>query len=476
MTLISKFDNERDGSIMADRYPIIPLILVTFIMFSSLTLLQADTIHFSGTVLDESDHAVAGAKACLFTRNAIMAFTNNNGNFELTGNSDLTSAIRPIPSKKGIDINRSVRYQELLSGVPLNICIYDINGRKITRKEIESGSNAKIITDILLSDQVSGVFVVVANYGGYKQVIRYIVSGNSVHSGICSVQGSTQNAAPSERAQAQTSVFQDILTVSADGAQTVRRAVTSMVEKEIKIKLMPSGVGYVTAGIPIFSEKGGTGDVTTYGSVSNPEFSHGGACNYGSTGIRYYAAINVNQFPGDANGQWNDGQICGRCARIRILTKEGEERTTIVRIMDKCPDDNCGIDLGGAPAGVIMKTQPGRFAGEWEWVSCDGVEVVSDGPPTLNVKEGSNEWWSLVQARNGPGAVKEMRVRKTGTTNWQVLEWANEAENFLRLPETLLKDCEEWEVEVIWTTGPKGTLHLPGNKLSIANSSYQLSF
>lgn len=455
---------------MADNYPVKFVIFVIFVIFSSQTLLQADTIHFSGTVLDESDHAVAGAKVCLFTRNTIMAFTNNNGNFELTGNSNITSAIKRIQPAQFIDINGSLRYQVLSRGVPAKISIYDVNGRRINGKRIEPGSNMLIRA----SDQVSGVFVVVANYGGYNIVTKYIVSGNGFHSGVCSVQGSTQKVALSKHGQ--TSEFNDILTVSADGAQTVRRAVTSMVENEIKIKLMPSGVGYITAGIPIFSEKGGTGDVTTYGSVSDPEFSHGGACGYGSTGIRYYAAINVNQLPGDAKGQWNSGQICGRCAKIRILTKEGEERTTIVRIMDKCPDDNCGIDLGGAPAGVIMKTQPGRYAGGWEWVSCDGVEGVSDGQPSLNIKAGSNEWWSLVQARNGPGAVKEIRVRKVGTTNWQVLEWANEAENFLRLPVTLLKDSEEWEIEVTWTTGSKAALHVPGVNLSVENSSYILVF
>ena len=52
-----------------------------------------------------------------------------------------------------------------------------------------------------------------------------------------------------------------------------------------------------------------------------PEYSEGGACNYGSTGIKYYAAINVNQIPGDLKGQWQGGQICGRCARVRVTTK-----------------------------------------------------------------------------------------------------------------------------------------------------------
>jgi hypothetical protein len=268
--------------------------------------------------------------------------------------------------------------------------------------------------------------------------------------------------------------FKDILIVSANGFQTVRRAITAATEDNIKITLMKSGVGYITPTIPVYSDKGGVGDVTTYGSVSDPEYSQGGACNYGSTKIKYYAAINVNQFPGDKRGQWQDGQICGRCARVRIRTTTGEARTTVVRIMDKCPDDNCGIDLGGAPAGEIMKTQTGRYAGDWEWVNCDSVEGVSDGSPSLHIKTGSNKWWSLIQARNGPGSVVEMRVRKTGTTEWQALKWATEAENFLKLPEGLLQDSGEWEIEVQWNNGSISSLKIAGNKLSIEDAEYDL--
>ena len=43
---------------------------------------------------------------------------------------------------------------------------------------------------------------------------------------------------------------------------------------------------------------------------------------------------------------------------MRVVTSDGAVRTTAVRIVDKCPDDHCGIDLGGAPAAVIMGAAP----------------------------------------------------------------------------------------------------------------------
>ena len=53
-----------------------------------------------------------------------------------------------------------------------------------------------------------------------------------------------------------------------------------------------------TAADPMLVENGGKGSVTTYGSITAKETSLGGACNYGQTNIRYYAAIHVNVSPG----------------------------------------------------------------------------------------------------------------------------------------------------------------------------------
>lgn len=192
--------------------------------------------------------------------------------------------------------------------------------------------------------------------------------------------------------------------------------------------------------MPVLTESGGAGSVTTYGGVGNAIPSAGGACNYGGTGITQYAAIQVSVLPGDLQGQWNAGKVCGQCAEVRARSPEGWKSTT-VRIVDKCPDDHCGIDLGGAPATDLMGMQAGRYAGEWRFVSCDGVAGVSDGVPSLHVKEGSSAWWSLVQVRNPESAITTMRLRPVlGSVVWDTLPWATEAENFFKLPEKVLAD------------------------------------
>jgi len=191
---------------------------------------------------------------------------------------------------------------------------------------------------------------------------------------------------------------------------------------------------------PVVSDSGGYGDVTTYGGVNNSNPSSGGACNYGETGITHYAAIQVNQLPGDLQGQWQGGRICGECVEIKARTADGWKRT-VARIVDKCPDGNCGIDLGGAPATDLMGAQAGRYSGSWRFVSCLGETGVSDGAPSLFVKGGSNAWWSLVQVRNPESAIVGIRLRPLGSSGtWDTLAWAVEAENFFKVPPPILSD------------------------------------
>ena len=197
-------------------------------------------------------------------------------------------------------------------------------------------------------------------------------------------------------------------------------------------------IDLTTPTIPLVSDTGGIGDVTTYGGVQNANPSSGGACNYGITGIANYAAIQVSQLPGDLMGQWNGGRLCGQCARIRAWTSTGWH-TTVARIVDKCPDDHCGIDLGGAPATDIMEAMAGRYSGDWSFVPCEGLAGVSDGPRSLWVKEGASAFWSLVQVRDPPSAVDSLRMRLAGGA-WTSLAWATEAENFFKIPVALLQD------------------------------------
>lgn len=229
-----------------------------------------------------------------------------------------------------------------------------------------------------------------------------------------------------------------------------------------------------TPSYPILSDTRGYGDVTTYGGVAGGHPSQGGACNYGETGILSFAAIQVNRLPGDMQGQWRGGRVCGQCVEVKARTPDGW-KSTVVRIVDKCPDDFCGIDLGGTPAGVLMGNKPGRYSGEWNFVSCEGHPGVSDGAPSLFIKEGSNAFWSLIQVRNPSERIMGIRCRRSGAPAWTDLEWATEAENFFRVPVSALADSAAYDCEIELPDGPGYVWHGSGQALAAAGASLPLS-
>lgn len=222
-----------------------------------------------------------------------------------------------------------------------------------------------------------------------------------------------------------------------------------------------------TAKDPVLTARGGEGSITTYGSVTEKEASSGGACNYGKTDIHYYAAIHVNVSSGDDKGPWNGGLACGGCVRVKAKTPDGWKRVT-VRIMDRCPDESCGVDLGGAPASDIMGIDVGRYYGEWEFVSCEGVEGVWDDSTSIWVKEGASAYWSVVQVRNPKDAVKSISM------NGQELKIFSGAENFWEVPQEILQSGSDVKIQVEYRSGTPDVWTLASSDLTKSEGYYYL--
>lgn len=218
---------------------------------------------------------------------------------------------------------------------------------------------------------------------------------------------------------------------------------------------------------PVVTTLGGYGAVTTYGNAFDPEFSNGGACNYGPGQILNYAAVHVDKEPGDRDGLWDGGRHCGDCLRVRVGSDTGW-RSIVVRVVDKCPDAYCGVDLGGNPAKELMGTQPGRYHGEWEWVDCADAPGVYDGDPALVTKDGTNQWWSLVQVRNGPAAV--VSISYDGGT----FAWAKEAENFFKVPDQILNSPDSIALRIEYSNGHVDSIKVRGTSLGFGEISFPL--
>ncbi len=220
-----------------------------------------------------------------------------------------------------------------------------------------------------------------------------------------------------------------------------------------------------TAADPELTENGGKGSVTTYGSITAKETSLGGACNYGQTNIQYYAAIHVNVSPGDEKGPWNGGAACGGCVRVKAKTSDGWKRVT-VRITDRCPDADCGVDLGGAPASDIMGIQVGRYYGEWEFVSCEGVEGVWGDSTSIWVKESASEFWSIIHVRNPKDMVKSITIYSVDTRDFYELEMVVGTENFWTVPPEILQTDNRYRIVVKYRSGTDDEWKIKGSELA----------
>jgi hypothetical protein len=201
--------------------------------------------------------------------------------------------------------------------------------------------------------------------------------------------------------------------------------------------------------------------------------SSGGACLYGATNILDYAAMSVNVEPGDGRSHWQEGRICGQCARVTALTSQGPKQV-IVRIMDKCPDGFCGIDLGGSAPESIMVDGFGRYDGAWEFISCAGHPEVFDGPTSLFVKDGSNAYWSAVQVRNPPMSVTAMDYQnQTNPSEKGSFSYASpQIENYYLVPVQVLQANGTFDITVTYRDGSTATLALTSAELATAESSY----
>ncbi len=223
---------------------------------------------------------------------------------------------------------------------------------------------------------------------------------------------------------------------------------------------------------PTLLDDGGMGNVTMYSTSA----SSGGACNYGTTQVMYYAAINVNVNPGDGAGQWQGGMSCGQCAEVTVVTSQGP-RSVVARIMDKCPDDHCGIDLGGDASAAVMLDGSGRYEGQWRFVSCDGHPEVSDGAPSLYVFAGSNPWWSRLHVRNAPTATDAITWRDAAGTASGSLPFAGDPENAFEVPvnEVLQSGFSSVLITVHYVDATTATVTLTPAELATGAASYPLN-
>lgn len=246
-------------------------------------------------------------------------------------------------------------------------------------------------------------------------------------------------------------------------------AAASQADGEPAVPVCTAMCDAVTPSDPILTSEGGLGNVTMYTTAA----SNGGACNYGATDVVYFAAVDVNLNPGDGLGEWQGGRICGQCLEVTAYTSQGPQ-SVVVRIMDKCPDGYCGIDLGGAAPAAIMRDGFGRYDGRWRLVSCTGHPEVSDGPTSLAVAAGANTYWSRVQVRNPPAAVTAM-TWTDGQDGSGIFAYASDPENTFVVPTALLASgATSITITAAFSDASSASVQVSPAQLAIGDTSYPM--
>ena len=223
---------------------------------------------------------------------------------------------------------------------------------------------------------------------------------------------------------------------------------------------------------PQLTSYGALGNVTEYSTSA----SNGGACLYGSTSVMYYAAINANLSAGDGKGQWQGGAICGQCMEVTVLTSTGT-KSVVVRIMDECPDGFCGIDLGGTAPSVVMSDGMGRYQGAWRAVSCAGHSEVSDGVPSVHVKDGASGGWSVIQVRNPTTGVAGIDWQYHGdpSTHGTLALDTTGINNYYDVPLLVLQAIEDIDFTIRYVDGTTATVTLTTDQLATPEGTYPLN-
>jgi len=110
--------------------------------------------------------------------------------------------------------------------------------------------------------------------------------------------------------------------------------------------------------------------------------------------------------------------FCGRCARIT-----GSKGNATVRIVDKCPECLTGaLDLHQSAFALLADVTLGRVKVSWQFVSCSSGNGVT-GNAQFKFKDGVNDYWVAIQARNHVIGVSKIQIAETGTvTNSTVFD------------------------------------------------------
>jgi expansin (peptidoglycan-binding protein) len=121
-----------------------------------------------------------------------------------------------------------------------------------------------------------------------------------------------------------------------------------------------------------------------------------------------------------------------------------------------------------------MGNRVGRYYGEWEFVSCEGVDGVWGDSTSIWIKEGASEFWSIIQVRNPKDMVKGIAIYGIDTRDFYELEMVVGTENFWTVPKNVLQTDNRYRVVVKYRTGTDDEWKIKGSDLAMPEANLYL--
>ncbi|MDO5575495.1 MAG: T9SS type A sorting domain-containing protein, partial [Fibrobacter sp.] len=204
------------------------------IVFSISSLVFAEKVDLVGVVQNKYGTAIEGASLKLFGDEDIMAVTDSDGKFHISG--EITSVERKsvFSSKKRIAFRGSRVVLNLEKLSPVNVDIFNIDGKKVhgfNCGQLRAGLN---VIPLPVRQLSSGMYMVVVNVNSNRHIFRCVSSSGK----IASLEISDVNTAGgSLHKSAASLVVIDSILVTADGYENTSYPIETYQESNIIITL-----------------------------------------------------------------------------------------------------------------------------------------------------------------------------------------------------------------------------------------------
>ncbi|NLW30753.1 MAG: T9SS type A sorting domain-containing protein [Fibrobacter sp.] len=202
----------------------------------------AETVDLIGKVQNQFGNPVEGAELKLLSDEEIVAITDSDGQFYLSG--EITSVKRKnISELKSRTVFRGSKIILFLTKFsPVKVDIYNVSGKKVHDFNLGTLRSGFNVITVPVKQLGSGIYMIAVNFEGKRQTFKYVSSSGKI-AGRVSSRGGLSEENSLQKSAVTTQVIIDSILVWADGYEAASYPVASYQQSGIVITLESTGGG-----------------------------------------------------------------------------------------------------------------------------------------------------------------------------------------------------------------------------------------